>query len=136
MADRAAVRLLLDTHAWIWFVRGDNDLSRRAREAIEEPGVSLFLSAISTWEVLVLARRGRVSVAENPEAWVRTWTSRLGIHVVPVDLEVATRSERLEQFPNRDPADRFIAATALVHGLPLVTADRDLHQWGRLRVTW
>lgn len=76
------------------------------------------------WETLILARRGRLVLEPEPPGWVRTALRRSATMLAPLDHEVAIRSEELPGFTSSDPADRFLVATALVHGLTLATVDR------------
>jgi PIN domain nuclease of toxin-antitoxin system len=87
-----------------------------------------FLSPISVWETLILAERGRLALEPDPESWVRTQLRRGPVRQIPLDQEIAIQSRNL-LITHQDPTDRFIAATARVHELLLVTADeRLLHQ--------
>lgn len=127
------MRILLDTHIWIWTVLGDEHLSQAARRLLDDRENQLFLSAVSVWELLVLTRKGRVAIEGDPVDWARTWCRDLDIAVLSVDMEVAIRSERLQDYPAPDPGDRFIIATGLVHDLPLLTADGRIRAWGGIR---
>ena len=119
------MNLLLDTHIWLWSLLEPDRLSRRARSQLTDPANTLALSPVSVWEALVLARNERVLLHPDPWSWIRTALSVRPMHEVPVTFDIAlgSRSIRLE---HGDPADRFIAATAMVHGLTLITADRSL----------
>jgi PIN domain nuclease of toxin-antitoxin system len=119
------VRLLLDTHVWLWSLVAPEKLGRRVRAALERSASELWLSPISAWEVLVLAERGRIKLASSPRDWVVAALARTPAHEAAVNHEVALRSrDILPDHP--DPADRFLVATALVYDLTLVTADAAL----------
>jgi PIN domain nuclease of toxin-antitoxin system len=103
----------------------DSDrLSSRLCQAINDPRNELWISPISTWDVL-LYEKGSLKLADGPESWVQKAMSLAPLREAPVTHEIAlaTRSIAL---PHGDPADRLLAATALIHGLTLVTADRNL----------
>jgi PIN domain nuclease of toxin-antitoxin system len=119
------VRLLLDTHIWIWSALEPSRLSARAKAALEDRRNELWLSPISVWETLVLARKKRVILEPTPEAWVRRALDELPIREAAISHEVAIRSEGL-RLGHNDPADRFLVATAIVYELTLVTADKRL----------
>ena len=119
------MKLLLDTHIWLWSALEPARLSKRVSRALDDSTNELWLSPMSVWEALVLARKKRVALEPSPEQWVRRALVELPIHEAPVNHEVAIRSETITLGHN-DPADRFIVATALVHDLTLVTADRRL----------
>ena len=118
------MRILLDTHIWIWRLLEPERLSPQLADLLADPDHELLLSPISVWETLVLARRGRLELHPDPGAWVRTALRRSATVQAPLDHEVALRSEDLPGFGSQDPADRFLVATALVQGLALATADR------------
>ena len=119
------MKLLLDTHIWVWSVADDSRLTDTVRRVLGDPSHELWISSISTWEVLILAERGRLVLEPDARSWVRQALSDAPMREAPVTIDVAlaSRSVRLE---NQDPADRFIAASAMVFGLTLVTADGDL----------
>ena len=119
------MRLLLDTHIWLWSALEPDRLSPRMTRALGDPEHELWLSPISVWETLVLARKRRVVLKPSPEQWVRRAITELPIREAPLNHEIAIRSESLK-VGHDDPADRFLVATALVHELTLVTADRRL----------
>ena len=119
------MKLLLDTHIWLWSALEPGRLSKRVRMALEDRDNELWLSPMSVWETLVLARKKRLVLESTPEQWVRQALNELPIREAPMGHEVAIRSEGL-RLGHKDPADRFIVATALVYELTLVTADRRL----------
>lgn len=119
------MNLLLDTHVWLWSQLEPEQLSARARDAVTDPASMLALSPVSVWETLLLVDRGRVDLAPDPWRWIRTALATRAMREFPLTHEIALRS-RSVRLPHDDPADRFIAATAMVHGLTLVTADRTL----------
>jgi len=119
------VKLLLDTHIWLWSHLEPERLRRRVSAALVSPDNELWLSPISIWEVMLLIERGRVVVQGDPEVWVETAWSRAPVHEAPLNRQVALRS-RAVRVPHQDPADRFLAATAEVFDLTLVTDDAHL----------
>ena len=130
------MRLLLDTHAWIWRLLAPERLSDDAERAIADRDSALHLSPISTWETLVLARKGRLSLSPSPAEWVLDALRRSALTAAPVTHGIALRSEALEGFGSEDPADRFLVATALEKELVLVTADRAMHAYTPLQTLW
>jgi PIN domain nuclease of toxin-antitoxin system len=118
------LKLLLDTHIWLWF-RGDTKrLGRRVSRALQDESNELWLSPISTWEALTLREKGRIDFPETITEWVNKATE--GFKEAFLTHEIATTSMELSL--HKDPADRMIAATALVLDLTLVTADQNLLQ--------
>ena len=130
------MRLLLDTHAWLYCVDQPERLSDSVQAVLRDDAAQVFLSPISVWEVLVLARRGRIVLEPDPQSWVAT-ALRLGkAAMAPLTHAIAMRSEDLGGFESADPADRFLVATAIVEGMTLVTADRAMRRYRELDSLW
>ena len=119
------MKLLLDTHVWIWSHLQPERLVPAVAAALQTPENELWLSPISVWEFVLLVERGRIVVDGDVGAWVEQAWRRAPMHEAPLNREVALRS-RTVRVPHQDPADRFIAATAQVHELTLVTDDVNL----------
>jgi PIN domain nuclease of toxin-antitoxin system len=118
------MRLLLDTHIWIW-ARADTARIRPDVAAAVQEQSHLWLSPVTIWETISLFDSGKLVPPEDPIACVRRWLEDMPIRDAPLNREVAIMSRRIRIATN-DPADRFLAATAIVHDLILVTADRHL----------
>jgi PIN domain nuclease of toxin-antitoxin system len=119
------VRLLLDTHIWVWSQLEPDRLSRQVRTAFEDPEAELWLSPISVWELLLLIERGRVTVRGDPGSWVQNALRVSPLREAPLTHAVALESRRVT-LPHQDPADRFLVATARLLDVALVTADARL----------
>ncbi len=119
------MKLLLDTHIWIWGLLDPDRLSSRVRSALESPDNELWLSPISVWEAHLLVERGRLTVDLTPALWVEQMVQALPRREAPLTHQIALASRQLA-LSHTDPADRFIAATAKVLDLTLVTADQRL----------
>jgi PIN domain nuclease of toxin-antitoxin system len=119
------MKLLLDTHIWLWSVLEPERLSRPVAKEIQDASNALWLSPISIWELIVLWQKKRVLPDEDIEAWTSAALRSLPLQEAPVTYEVARETGRL-RLPHRDPADRFLLATAKVFELTLVTSDEHL----------
>ena len=116
------MKLLLDTHIWIWSKLDPKRLGRRVAEELSKSGNELWLSPVSVWETLVLMQKGRIRV-QDPYAWVDRAAGQL--REAPLTREIVSVGLALP-LPHADPADRFLAATAKVLKLTLITADQRL----------
>ena len=114
--------IVLDTHVLIWAVNGDSRLGAAARSLIEETAQTdcVSVSAITPWEIALMAERGRLRLGRQVAAWIETAFALPGVNPIPI----ATDSVRLPGNLHSDPADRFIVSTARYCDAPLVTADR------------
>jgi PIN domain nuclease of toxin-antitoxin system len=119
------MKLLLDTHIWFWSLVEPARLADPVRRELQGRDTEAWLSPISVWELLVLAAKGRVTLDAAPDRWVREALARAPLKEAVLNHEVA-RESRSVRLPHDDPADRFIAATARVYDLTLVTADERL----------
>jgi len=119
------MKLLLDTHIWLWSVLEPERLSRRVAAALTHAENELWLSPISVWELLMLTRKGRVQLDQDALLWTRRTLEQLQLHEAPLTTEVALETATLN-LPHSDPSDCLIAASAKVFDLTLVTADEKL----------
>lgn len=117
------MKLLLDTHILLWGLLEPERLSRRAAAELGNPENEIWLSPISVWETMILAEKGRVLLRPDPPTWLRTVLSKMEFREARINHEIALRSREVG-LRHQDPADRFLAATAMVYQLTLVTADR------------
>jgi PIN domain nuclease of toxin-antitoxin system len=119
------VKLLLDTHIWLWYSLGDPKLSENLRSIIAADTTELWLSPISIWEVLLLAEKGRIALQSDTNTWIGRSLKALAICEAPLNHQIAILSCQVD-LPHQDPADRFIVATAVYYELQLATVDANL----------
>ncbi len=125
MGSLPLMKLLLDTHIWLWMVLDPSRLSRRVARALDDAENQLWLSPISVWELLMLTQKGRIRLDEDAVLWTRRTLELLQLHEAPLTTEVALETSTLS-LDHSDPSDRLIAASAKVFDLTLVTADQEL----------
>ena len=119
------MKLLLDTHIWLWYLQGNDRLSKNLRQMMNSPDTELWLSPISVWETIVLAEKGRIKLNADPQVWVKKYLRSLDFKEARITHEIAMKSRSI-QLSHQDPADRFIAATAMELDLTLATVDKRL----------
>jgi PIN domain nuclease of toxin-antitoxin system len=123
------LRLLLDTHIWLWTLSDPKRLGRRVLQQLKDEANELWLSPISTYEALTLHCKGRFEIDENLTEWLARATA--GTREAPLTHEIALAARQLPLL--QDPTDRILAATAEVLDLTLVTADERLLGLGTIR---
>ena len=129
--------ILVDTHVVAWLAFDQEQLSRKARAAIDDArrnGDGLAISDITLLELAALANKGRIQLDISLESFLQQVESRFV--VLPISGRACVRATGLPAAYPKDPADRIIGATALVEGLCLVTADREIRQSKALRTVW
>jgi PIN domain nuclease of toxin-antitoxin system len=124
--------IVVDTHVLVWAMEGDSRLGPRARDAIEAAAREsrVAVSAITPWEIAMLAQKGRLALSREVGAWIDVALAQPGIWLAPIEPSIAVDSARLPGSLHPDPADRLIIATARHAGVPLVTADRAILAYG------
>jgi PIN domain nuclease of toxin-antitoxin system len=127
------VRLLLDTHALLWFQAGDRRLSRTARHAMEQPAAEVVISAASVWEMAIKVSLGRLRLSMSVDAYLTEKVSQ-GYRLLPVSPGHAARVETLP-WHHRDPFDRMLVAQALSEGCAIITRDKAFARYG-VKVIW
>ncbi len=130
--------IVLDTHAWIWFVSSPAYLSETAKGIIDAAVTerNVFISAISTWEVAILVSRGRLELTMSVGDWVAASEAIPFLNFVPVSNSIALKSVELPGALHNDPADRIIIATAVSMGAILVTKDEKIRNYPHVKTVW
>jgi len=127
--------LLLDTHTFIWLASDRSQLPSRLLELIVSEADGLFISSITATEVGLLSNAGRINTYGSCEDFLFKSLKVLGIHEVPVDVEIALASTQLPPI-HRDPFDRIIIATAQVYGMTILTKDQTIPTYPKTKVAW
>jgi PIN domain nuclease of toxin-antitoxin system len=119
------MKLLLDTHIWLWSAVEPHKLTFRVSKALADTNNELWLSSISVWELTLLCRKKRFRTLPDISTWVRATMQQLNLTEAPLTTEVSLAIPSIT-FTHDDPADHFLAATAKVFALTLVTSDEHL----------
>ena len=116
--------IILDTHIWIWWVHGNENLSKVQEQTIARNETDVIgVSAISVWEIAKLVEYQRLKLPCSIDKWFEQALSYPGISILELTPEIAVESTRLPGEFHRDPADQIIVATARIYDCPLVTSD-------------
>jgi PIN domain nuclease of toxin-antitoxin system len=126
--------LLLDTHAYLWFVFADPRLSERAATAITEPGVELLLSVASLWEITIKRQLGKLDLGMELSTFLHRYVEQRRVTVLAVEPAHLIAYDHLPLL-HRDPFDRLLVAQAKVLGMPIVTGDAHFRSYD-LDVVW
>lgn len=130
--------IVLDTHAWIWWISNPEEISKRAREEIDQAieREEILISSISCWEIALLVRKGRLELTMPVEDWIARSEALPFVQFIPLDNRIALRSNHLPGEIHEDPADRIILATALTLGAPLVSKDTRIRDYPHVETIW
>lgn len=126
--------ILLDTHAWIYYLGDPDALSAPAMKAISQ-SETLGLSIMSCMEAAILVRKGKIQIDQSLESWMEQMTNVYRLDILPISPSIVIRANTLPDF-HPDPVDRIIAATAISYGIPLITKDRILTSRKDIQTIW
>ena len=127
------MKLLLDTHAWLWFVLGDDSLTPVARKLIEDPTNDILISPVAYWEIAIKISIGKYHLSEPFEQFIGNAIVGQGFEILPILPQHTTALVSLP-FHHRDPFDRLLVAQALTEQVPLLSADAALDAYGVQRL--
>ena len=130
--------IVVDTHVVVWDALKPEKLSRRAKKAIAEAneGDGIIFCDISLWEIAMLMRLGRISVDLDYLQFIKLILDSNNYILRSISPEIAELSTQLFLNINKDPADRIIAATAIINNLELITYDKSMRQSRKIRTIW
>ena len=127
------MNILLDTHAFLWFIAGSNELSDKARELIEDENNRVFLSAASLWEMAIKVSLEKLTLSESFETLIPEQLALNGVEILGITVAHTTQVANLP-FHHRDPFDRLIIAQALEEQMPVISADGAFDEYGVTRI--
>lgn len=127
------MRLLLDTHVFLWWVNDAPELSAKARAAIRKGQNECFLSVVSAWEMAIKASTGKLALSQSVERFIPEQLAANGFRLLEIDFRHAARVESLP-FHHRDPFDRLLVAQAMSEKMTVISADAALSEYGIKRI--
>ena len=128
------MRILVDTQCWLWMVAAPERLAPRVRALVSSDRHELFLSSVSSWEIAIKHRLGKLDLPAPPAEFVPTRMQATGLLPLVVTHAHALRVAELPDH-HRDPFDRLLVAQALTESLSILTADRHLRRYG-VPIVW
>jgi len=128
------VKILLDTHTFLWWKAADQRLSPKASGWLADPKNTLLLSVVSAWELVVKTHAGKLRLPEPPSVYVPTRLAHYGIETLPVTLAHVLAAESLP-LHHHDPFDRLLVAQATSEGVPILTIDPQIRKY-LVKVLW
>lgn len=130
--------ILLDTHAWVWWLSQPGQLSKTAHEEIERSlaAEALCISCFSAWELALLVQRGRLELSIDLPQWIAETERIPGVIFHPVNNHIALQSVNLPGTFHPDPADRILVATARYLGATMITGDAKIHAYPHVKTLW
>ncbi len=127
------MNLLLDTHAFLWWLAGDRQMSAAAKAAVAEPANMIFVSAVSAWEIATKFRHGKLPGAQAVAADIAAAIASQGFVELPITVPHGQSAGGLAP-PHKDPFDRMLIAQSLLERMPLVSIERDFDRYGVQRI--
>lgn len=131
------MKYLLDTQAWLWLFEASPEFPPRVRALLKNVANLPFgISAISPWEIAKKVSIGKLRFSVPARDWIMRGTANPGVRLLPLSPEVAWEANNLPPPFHRDPADQIIVATARLHELILISADRRIREYADVRTCW
>ncbi len=130
--------IVLDTHVWVWYLNNSDQTSEEASASIEraKEEKKIYISCISTWEILILEKKNRLKFTTSASLWIRKSENLSFLEFVPINNTIVELSTTLPGKLHQDPADRLILATAHYLGFPLITKDKKLRDYPHIKTIW
>ncbi len=128
------MRLLLDSHAFLWYLVNDDRLPRSVKDLLEDPSVPVTVSVATQWELMVKSMRGRIRLPGSPERFLIDPAAEAGFRVLPIEQRHVLALPELPEI-HTDPFDRMLVAQAIVDDLDLVTGDEQIRRYP-VRTVW
>jgi len=130
------LNVLLDTHTLLWAIAGSDRLSLSAKSVLTKPNTRVYVSVVSCAEIACHVEKGRLTLPVHWKTWFRMALEKNGWTPLPLDLPIMEESYSLPGIFHVDPVDRALTATARIHGLTLITADRKILSYPHVNTLW
>ena len=128
------MKVLLDTHVFLWWNIDDPRLSKKARAVMSNPGNTLILSVASAWEIAIKVQAGKLRLPSDAAAYVEDRAAHNYMEILPIQLKHAVELHSLP-LHHRDPFDRILIVQSLIEGLPIMTADQHFRSYA-VDIVW
>ncbi|MBI4309270.1 MAG: type II toxin-antitoxin system VapC family toxin [Candidatus Omnitrophica bacterium] len=128
------MKILLDTHVFLWWIIDSPKLSARAEAVIRDESNTLFFSAACGWEIAIKTQLGRLHIPQTPERFIPEQLARNGMESLPISITHALHVAKLPAL-HRDPFDRMLVSQAQIERLPILTIDPLIRQY-RVETVW
>jgi PIN domain nuclease of toxin-antitoxin system len=125
---------LLDTHSFLWFINGDEQLSEKAKIAIQDPDATKYVSIVSFWEIAIKISLGKIKL-DMAYQDLQQHVSGNGFEILPITFEHTIELTNLD-FHHRDPFDKIIIAQALIEKFVLISKDSNFDKYNNLKLLW
>lgn len=122
------MRILLDTHIFLWMISAPEKLSRTVKDILESKENEIFLSAVSGWEIAIKYQIGKLRLAENPDIYIPRQVVENSLEVLPIQMNHAINVSNLPDIHN-DPFDRLLISQSQIENLPLITNDEKIKKY-------
>ncbi len=122
------MKILLDTHTFLWWVADDPQISANAKDIISDPNNEIYFSVVSAWEIIIKVGTGKLSLSEPPEIYIPSRVASNQFEILPVQISHILKINSLPNF-HKDPFDRLLIAQSLVEDLSLITVDGAIAQY-------
>ena len=130
------MKYLVDTHVWLWMMDSPQKVPEKVHHEISKEISPLGVSVISLWEIAKLVEKRRIALSMPVGDWLHVALNAGVVHKLNLDEHIAIESTQLPEEFHRDPSDQIIVATARVHNLTLITADREILAYRHVRTLW
>lgn len=129
------MKLLVDTHCWLWFFLSPDRLSAPALELLEDEDSEIFVSVASAWEIVIKHSLGKLSLPSPPDEYIPSRLAEMRHRTLPIELPHALALAGLPDH-HKDPFDRILMAQAISEGIALMTADPAIREYSGVPLLW